>query len=1033
MGEESNKPKKDGGDDLLSKLFDLDAPAPDQNPFGEPTKIDNTFVIQKPNASAGSEPKAELPALKPKLPITSGEVADDLFDGILDEEPEQLSVVSPADLTDIGITNAGQTVSPLIADDQAIEELTPELEIEPLEQDAPSTSIGKNPTQTARMTSPSTVKEADPIDEALAQFEVPSEKQNLKQGSLGKKSQAALMNDAFEVPDSSGDPQVSNRFSGSLSLRQSFVDVKKKKFAVMGAVLAFVILASGGFAWKKLSSDEGLLGYRLEGFQVVKAYSPPTASDLSEFEKTFEISRETRLSDDPQKIESTVGLLKSILTKDSRNLVAAGLIMEHSARLILWYGLKSNWPNQYESAFSLLTTIKNKKGITETTVEETRAKAARFLAVEDYSRVESELKALIGGSVDENVWNLLFEGLWKTNQKEKILELVAKLPSQQSPRTKMFVALAKDDLEVIRQLASTGYSPAIVEELSRYKLTKDNAPEFVRQIDEIRPKLQIYPLLNAKLDSVHGDALMVQGDSEKARQKWNDALSILPRSGAIWTKLALSFEDDAKWDDALAAYRSAEKTKSLTEDGLLRYAKLLRIRGKVVDALAQLDDVLKANPKNSVAHVEKGLVFISIYQEEQARGEFLKALEAKPNEESAILGLVQIALDRREWADAETQLKKIPETSPQYAESLLSLGRIALEQNRFREAEDSYLKAINRNSKLEAAYVELSRQYLLEEKDDKAMVLIDRSLAAIPKSPLLKVARARIYQFQGNLDKALAEVEAVQKSFDHLQDVNLAMADVFIDRKENTKAYEILSKYDANSAKDPEIMYLKVKAFIKEPENPRGLGSAEAASRLMEAVLRKKPDEVRFRLAAAQVAVLLQDKNTAIEHIDAIMKARPNFSPALIIRADFYRDGGDYDNAIPLYEEALKYTRFKGDIYKKLATGYKSLGKPALAIQYYQKVTASNPQDSQSHLELGKLYSDDGRYTAAMASLSRSIELNPNVPEAHYFLGFVLKELGNRKTAIKHFEKFLSMVPEGKEASTIRDEIYFLKNGTHMQ
>jgi hypothetical protein len=249
LGEESNKPKKGGGDDLLSKLFDLDAPAPDQNPFGEPTKIDNTFVIQKPNASTGSEPKAELPALKPKLPITSGEVADDLFDGILDEEPEQLSVVSPADLTDIGITNAGQANSP--ADEEVIEELTPDLEIETLE---PSTSVGNNPTQAARMTTPSTVKEADPIDEALAQFEVPSEKKNLKQGSIGKKSQAALMNDAFEVPDSSGDPQVSNRFSSSLSLRQSFVDVKKKKFAVVGGVLAIALLAFGGFSWKKVDS-----------------------------------------------------------------------------------------------------------------------------------------------------------------------------------------------------------------------------------------------------------------------------------------------------------------------------------------------------------------------------------------------------------------------------------------------------------------------------------------------------------------------------------------------------------------------------------------------------------------------------------------------------------------------------------------------------------------------------------------------------------------------------------------------------------
>ncbi len=1069
MGDSKNN-KGEGADDLLSQLFDLDEGLNAGQEFTAPTKVEETVVVKAADSSSsetsvdglfhddapstaplgGSLSETQTPPFEedaartqPMEAFSEREATQMLEMPVLDESPDDTDKTqsfepaagSPEDI-------AEQLIDDVLSSDEAKSDKIritktsveppqssqpsdnePELELMDVDDDGPADepkASAARETKSAHQAQPN--DEADPIDLALSNFEKAREGSNpgaqtfLPDGAIAEEVSAA----DFQAEKSQKAHGGKKKLDLSMLASMGPLSRRSKKVFVI-TMSSIGILLVLGVSLTKLWSEEGLFGFRVVGLDVVRAYTPPTAETMNEIQKVLQGAELARLEDSAEQLPEWVQKVSNLLTIDERNEEAAVMGLEISGRLIYWYGVGSQWPADFEKFNERLVVIQQKKGALQRQSVISRAKVWRAMAVEDLPTALAELRGTTSSSdATENMFLARYIE-WK-------LKGVVAESKQVAPKGRLYeflLAHMSGDRQEISRLAKKAYLPAEVEMFKFEKPTKKK----IVDAETLLKRVEKYPALRLHvLDSV-ADAHSALGDSRQARELWKEVLKLGPRLGRVWLKVAESFQDEATWDEALNAYQAAQKGNVLTEAGYAKYISLLRIRNRVVDALQAFEEGIKIYTDSALLHLEKGLVQAAIFQEEQAKQSFLKALELKPNLEAAQFGLVQLALYRRDWIEAETLLKNISESSPKYAESLVSLAQIAVEQNRYKDAETTYRRAIEMNPKLERSYVDLVDLYLTDERDDKAMELVERGMEQIPKSPLLQIAKAKVLEFRGDVSGALDTVEGVRRIHDHLPEVNFAYAKLLIQRKEIRKAFETLDLFKTQQAHLPEVGYLKVRAFLTEPENPLGLGSSEMASKVIDDVLRKKPDDLRYRLAAAEVALSLQDKKGAVQHIDLMMKARPDYAPALVIRADFFRDDGDCKSAITLYEDASRQTRNKSPIYKKMAQCYRSEGKTALAIDYFQKVTQADSKDVESFLELGRLLSEEGRYSASMKALNNVIRLNPKVPEAHYLLGFVHKELGNRKDAVISFNRFLEISPNAMEAATVRDEVFFLKGG----
>jgi tetratricopeptide (TPR) repeat protein len=71
-----------------------------------------------------------------------------------------------------------------------------------------------------------------------------------------------------------------------------------------------------------------------------------------------------------------------------------------------------------------------------------------------------------------------------------------------------------------------------------------------------------------------------------------------------------------------------------------------------------------------------------------------------------------------------------------------------------------------------------------------------------------------------------------------------------------------------------------------------------------------------------------------------------------------------------------------------------------------------NPADASAHYNLGLIYQQRGQREEAKASFRRAIEIDPDETDAHYQLGRIAREEGRLAEAIGHFDAVVSRFPE---------------------
>ena len=81
------------------------------------------------------------------------------------------------------------------------------------------------------------------------------------------------------------------------------------------------------------------------------------------------------------------------------------------------------------------------------------------------------------------------------------------------------------------------------------------------------------------------------------------------------------------------------------------------------------------------------------------------------------------------------------------------------------------------------------------------------------------------------------------------------------------------------------------------------------------------------------------------------------------------------DEAIQIYEQALKIEPKATDIRANFATALQSAGRNEDAIAEYREIVAASPNDAHAFFQLGHLLYTQGKLEEAIAALEKSLDL----------------------------------------------------------
>jgi Tfp pilus assembly protein PilF len=114
---------------------------------------------------------------------------------------------------------------------------------------------------------------------------------------------------------------------------------------------------------------------------------------------------------------------------------------------------------------------------------------------------------------------------------------------------------------------------------------------------------------------------------------------------------------------------------------------------------------------------------------------------------------------------------------------------------------------------------------------------------------------------------------------------------------------------------------------------------------------------------------------------------------------------GNFEEAIKTYEDVLRKDNKRADACLRLAVVHDKKGDAAGAEKYYKMAMKADPKNAEIRCDLGYSYYLQRRWSEAQASLTKAIELKPDLRRAHTNLALVYARTSENAKALKEFIK----------------------------
>jgi len=143
---------------------------------------------------------------------------------------------------------------------------------------------------------------------------------------------------------------------------------------------------------------------------------------------------------------------------------------------------------------------------------------------------------------------------------------------------------------------------------------------------------------------------------------------------------------------------------------------------------------------------------------------------------------------------------------------------------------------------------------------------------------------------------------------------------------------------------------------------------------------------------------------------------KPFIASLYFDKAGQYSMSGDYDAAIIMYKESMKFNPHDENGHNNLGNVYRNIGLYREAKKEYETALKINPYLVEAHNNLGILYVNRGLYDEAIREYEVALEINPNLAGVHNNLGNTYRKKGLYGEALKQYEEAISLDTSFAEA-----------------
>lgn len=237
-----------------------------------------------------------------------------------------------------------------------------------------------------------------------------------------------------------------------------------------------------------------------------------------------------------------------------------------------------------------------------------------------------------------------------------------------------------------------------------------------------------------------------------------------------------------------------------------------------------------------------------------------------------------------------------------------------------------------------------------------------------------------------------------------------AVAENLVKEKKYTEALTALRNSESLDPSRPETQ-ANIGSVLMALRRP-----AEAIPAYREAI-KLDPTDGTFRMALCQALSLTKNHSEAITACEEGVRLAPDSAEAqaaLVSAMSLARR--PQSDILRILDFALAKFRENEILLQQAASYHAEKGNLPYAAELYERLTRIKPSSALYHARLADVYLRLDRDDDALASARRSLQLEPDNPFAHYFMGRLFFELGQHAESAAAFQKVVNSGVELPEA-----------------
>ncbi len=486
-----------------------------------------------------------------------------------------------------------------------------------------------------------------------------------------------------------------------------------------------------------------------------------------------------------------------------------------------------------------------------------------------------------------------------------------------------------------------------------------------------------------------GDYYFADGDLDNATTEYTSLYHDHPKDLQVKKNYIQLLILKNRLDEATKLDNEILKANSKDVDALVYKGQVQIRRNDPNGAIDSLQNALRTDAENAVAHYQLGNAFAEQHNESRAESEWRESVRIRPDLTDAqrslaslelrrgdVDGVLQTAqqiitvepnspdgftlkaigeLARQKYSDAQHDAEQAAQRAPQSPAPFIQLGNIQLAQKHYSDAERFYHQALDKNPSSTEGLSGLMNTYIAQKQPEKA---IDAANTQIIKSP----NNSNFYDLLGtalfNGKKDLPGAEAALRKAIQLDKNNVdALEKLGKVQVQEGSADQALALYQQSVKDNPR----EVSLYILCGELYEAKKNWEQAKAMYQQALSISPENP---LASNNLAyVMLQqggNVDVAMGMAQTARRGMPDSPNAADTLGWAYYQKGIYQSAISQFQEALRLAEKRGgpddaDLHYHLGLAYQKVNQPALARQQLEKAVKLSPNNADARKALSDL------------------------------------------------------------------------------